>query len=355
MIIETPAMMLDMRRIKKNIANQQEMADMQSVKLRPHIKTHKMPELAKLQLSRGAVGITCASLSEAECMAASGINDIFIAYQIIGKNKLERLMALSEKVRVITGVDSREGAAALSEMAGRHGLVAEVRLEVDTGMRRAGVWWENAVELAKYVAGLPHMKLSGIFTFKHSLYREKPTADNRLSAVEEVERIMFAAEGISAAGIRIADISGGSTPTSEFYLEYKGLTEIRSGSYILANNNAAYIAVTVISTPEAFRAVVDGGSKAFSGDFQLDAPPYFKKSHGVVVNHPHLSLVRMSEEHGVLESIDGEKPTGLHIGQILHIVPNHICTCMNLFESCYIVNEDGTIRREKIAARGMSQ
>ena len=127
MIIETPAIILDMRKIKKNINRMQEMADMMGLKLRPHVKTHKMPELAKLQIARGAAGITCASLSEAECMAEHGIDNIFIAYEIIGKTKIERLLDLIENTRVITGVDSREGAAALSEAAEKRGVTPTIR------------------------------------------------------------------------------------------------------------------------------------------------------------------------------------------------------------------------------------
>jgi D-serine deaminase-like pyridoxal phosphate-dependent protein len=359
MIVETPAIMLDMRKIKKNINHMQEIADMMGLKLRPHIKTHKMPELAKLQLSRGAAGITAASLSEAECMVKHGIDDIFIAYEIIGKSKLERLFDLMDNARIITAIDSREGAAALSEAAGKRGVTAEVRLEVDTGMHRAGVWWERAADIAKYAANLPNLKLSGIFTFKSSVFGEKPTTDNIAAAREEIGRLAAVTASLAESGIRVADVSGGSTPTAEFCGEVKGLTEIRPGSYIfgnaqnVSNSCAAYIAVTVISAPEPHRAIIDGGLKAFSGDYRLDSPPLFLQSHGHVVNNPKLVFPRMSEEHGVLETADGS-PTGLRVGQLLHIIPNHTCTCMNLFEHAYIINEDGTIRKEKIAARGMS-
>ncbi|MCL2703397.1 MAG: alanine racemase [Defluviitaleaceae bacterium] len=366
MIIETPAIVLDMRKIKKNISRMQEMADMLGLKLRPHIKTHKMPELAKLQVSRGAAGITCASLSEAECMAEHGLHDIFIAYPVIGKNKLERLLDLMEKARIITGVDSREGAAALSDAAGRRGVTAEVRIEIDTGMRRTGVHWEKAAELAVYVASLPNIKLTGIFTFKSSVLNEEPTTDNAAAAREENGRMAFAAKQIAEAGVKITNISGGSTPTAQYCGEDKALTEFRPGSYIFGDvmrintgavkpaDCAATVAVTVVSAPCSNRAIIDGGAKAFSGDAPLNNPPLFIKGHGLILGHQNLEFIRMSEEHGVIETKDGS-PTNLQIGQILQIIPNHTCTCINLFDHAYIINEDTTVRKEKIAARGMSQ
>ena len=363
--IDTPAILIDMDKVLANLHKMQDFADSQGLKLRPHIKTHKMPWLAKLQLENGAAGITCASVGEAECMVAHGIKDIFIAYEIIGPGKLKRLVDLMEKAKIITGVDSKEGADALNRAALERGLIAEVRIEIDTGMKRAGIHPDGVLELARHITALPGLKLTGIFTYKSSTLKGQGTSDNKAAAIEESDLMAKLAETLSRAGIPLRDISGGSTPTARFTNQVSGLTEIRPGSYIFGDvqrinagamepqDCAATVATTVISVPAQNRAVIDGGSKVFSGDSPQNTSPLFIKGQGLITGRPDLVFARMNEEHGVIESLDGG-PTNLHVGDILRIIPNHTCTSMNLFDYVHVIEKDGSIRRERVEARGMS-
>lgn len=360
MTVETPAVVLDMAKIRRNIEDMQRMADVKGFKLRPHIKTHKLPELALLQLAQGAVGITCATLGEAECMAANGVKDIFLAYPVIGPTKLERLLDLTAKIRLIASVDSREGALALSDAAVKRGITVEVRLEIDAGMHRAGVPYAEAVPMAGFINGLPNVNFTGIYTFKSNIYKETPTADNKSAAAEENAVMAETAKLIREAGIPIADVSGGSTPTAAFAGDSPGLTEIRPGTYIFGDamrlktgavepeRCAAVVEVTVISVPTKTRAVIDGGSKTFAGDISPNQPPLFLKGYGHIIGRDDLTIVRLSEEHGVIEAAGG---IGLTVGDRLRVIPNHICTAINLQEYVYIHDEDGGVRKVKIEAR----
>ena len=207
--------------------------------LRPHIKTHKMPYFARLQLEAGAAGITCAKVSEAEVMADGGAEDIFLAYPMVGDFRIKRALALSRRVRrLILAVDSLEGAKALSGAAEAAGLTLEVRLEVDTGAQRTGVLQDHAVDLAKAVAALPNLRLTGIYTFKSLVLHGAPTQDNAAAGKEEAQLMYDVAQAIRAAGVAVQDISVGSTPTWRQAAETGLVTEVRPGTYIFGGLDA---------------------------------------------------------------------------------------------------------------------
>src|SRR5690554_4029622 len=163
--VETPCILIDVEVMKSNIARMTAIARRNGVGLRPHVKTHKIPQIAQMQIESGATGITVAKVSEAEIMACYGIDDIFIAYPIIGAGKIQRVLSLNDKIRLIVGVDSLHGAKALSEAAVTAGKTIEVRIEVDTGLRRTGIPYDKVCELIKDMAVLEGLNITGIYTF----------------------------------------------------------------------------------------------------------------------------------------------------------------------------------------------
>lgn len=211
--LETPCVVLDTRMAEENIKKMQAACDACGVKLRPHIKTHKMPLFAKMQLAAGADGVTCAKVGEAEVMADGGVDDIFIAYPMVGDFRVRRVIALAKRLRrLILGVDSLEIAKPLSAAAVEAGVTLEVRLEVDTGAKRTGVERDKAAALAVAIHNLPNLNLTGLYTFKSLVYHDAPTLDKCEAAAEEGELMQQIVESIRAAGVPITDISAGSTP-----------------------------------------------------------------------------------------------------------------------------------------------
>lgn len=366
--LETPCIVIDVDKAKKNIFAMQSAVAANGCKLRPHIKTHKMPLFAKMQLEAGAIGISCAKITEAEIMANAGIDDIFIAYPLIGEFRLFRALELQKKTRrLILAVDSADGAFAMSRFAVEHGTIFEVRLEIDTGAARTGICSESAVELAALINSMEGLKLTGIYTFKSLVYHGQPTKDNESAANEEAKLMSDTAEAIRSAGIPICDISAGSSPTGIQVAASGLVTEVRPGTYIFNDymtvmekcakfsDIAVRIYATVVSTPRNDYAVIDGGTKTFPMDILLDSEPYRYPGYAIVMNNDgsvnnNLQLRRMNEEHGMISAINGQ--TGLHVGDILELVPIHVCTAINMQNNVWL-SENGELCLHKVDARGM--
>lgn len=361
--LETPCLVVDMARARRNIETMQRIADTSGCALRPHIKTHKMPLFAKMQREAGAQGITCAKVSEAEIMADAGLEDIFIAYPMVGDFRIRRAIALARRVkRLILAVDSLESAQCLSDAALAAGCVLEVRLEIDTGAGRTGVPEGHAAALAQSIHRMQGINLTGIYTFKGLVYRGKPTTDNALAAREEGEMMAGAAEAIRGAGVPIREISAGSSPTGAALARTGMVTEIRPGTYVFMDvmlemegiaapdDRAVCCVATVVSCQHPDYAVIDGGSKAFATDVPLHTPPGNYPGYAIVEGKPNLRLSRMKEEHGILTAADGE--TGLAVGDRVVLWPIHVCTAVNMHNTVYLL-EEGTLRKQRVDARGM--
>jgi D-serine deaminase-like pyridoxal phosphate-dependent protein len=361
--LETPCLVIDVDQARLNVKAMQDAADAAGCRLRPHIKTHKMPFFARMQVEAGAAGISCAKVSEAEVMAAGGLDDIFIAYPMVGAFRIRRALALAKRVkRLIFAVDSLAGAESLNAAAAEAGLRAEVRLEIDTGAKRTGVPLREAAKLALEVSKRGNLNLTGIYTFKGLNYQGKPTEDAALAAAEEASLMADAARGIEALGIALKDISGGSSPTGIAAARTGKMNEIRPGTYIfkdlmLCDEHAARLsevavrfAATVVSCPSADYAVIDGGTKCFPTDIPLNAAPFFYSGYARIEGMDHLRLDRMNEEHGIITSVTGK--TGLSVGQALTLIPIHVCTAVNMQNSVYLL-EGGGIRRQDVEGRGM--
>ena len=359
---DTPCIIIDGERVARNIERMASIAREAGVVLRPHVKTHKSPELARMQLDAGAGGVTVAKVSEAEVMADGGVDDIFIAYPLATAEKVERALDLADRCRLLFAIDGIDGARILSAAATRRNRRVEARMEIDTGMRRTGVLPENAAALAAAVAAAGSIELSGIFTFRGSILDGAPTPDRRAAGLQEGRLMAEIAEGLRSAGFAIRDVSVGSTPTAEFACRVPGVTEIRPGTYIFNDRMqvaygacsledcAASILVTVASVPSADRIVVDGGSKTFSTDAAPGKAPFELRGYGEVAGTPDLVLERLSEEHGIIPTAGGHR---FRVGERLRIIPNHVCTTINLHDRMWMSSTGAEELRElPVAARG---
>ena len=357
----TPYLSVDGAKMQRNIIRMAKMAQKSGVDLRPHVKTHKIPAIARKQIEAGAVGITVAKISEAEIMADGGIVDIFVAYPLVAEEKIRQAIDLSKRVRLIVGVDSIEGARRLSAAADAEDHVLEVRLEVDTGLRRTGVPYEKAVELARRIETLSNLKLTGIYTYRGAVQDGAPTLDLEKAGGEEGRLMVSLAKRIREQGVRVDDVSLGSTPTAEYAARVEGVTEVRPGTYVFYDRMqarlgvcpledcAAEIVATVVSRPSRDLAVIDGGSKTFATDVQPGGKPLNLVGFGEVVGHPEAVLERLMEEHGMI-SLSGE--SDLRVGATVRIIPNHVCSTVNLHDAVYLTDEDGTVEVVPVAARG---
>jgi D-serine deaminase-like pyridoxal phosphate-dependent protein len=361
--VDTPALLIDLDIVWRNLKRMQEKADKCGVALRPHIKTHKIPELAHLQMGLGAIGVTVAKVSEAEVMAEAGIEDIFIANQVVSEKKLNRLAALSKKVNISVGLDSTPAAENLSAIFAPSGLTIEYLIEINSGLNRCGVLpGRDAVDLYQAINGLPSLRFKGIFTHAGQVY-----GAGSLSEVMEVSRheskiMVETARALEQAGTSAEIVSVGSTPTMKVWQGHEGVNEIRPGNYIFhdaiqislgvatVEECALSIVATVISRPARERAVIDGGSKAFSSDRGAHGKE-MASGFGMVLGKK-ATLARLSEEHGIM-SLDPDEH--LEIGERVQIIPNHACAVVNLFDRAYGIRSGEVVEEFQIAARGKSQ
>ncbi len=361
--IDTPALLIDLDRIENNLKTMQQKADTCGARLRPHIKAHKIPELAQSQIRLGAVGITASKVAEAEIMADAGINDIFIANQIVTPSKLKRLAALSKRVNMSVGLDSAAGAKILSDVFSAAGITIDYVIEIDSGLNRCGVSpGLAAVELFKAIKHLSGLRFKGIFTHAGQVYGQQ----NREEVVEvsrlESETMVATSNCFKDIGVQPEVVSVGSTPTMRVWEGFAGINEIRPGNYIFLDaiqvalgvadpkTCALTVLATVTSRPARDRAVIDAGSKVFA----LDKGAHGKemlKGYGIVLNKKAV-LDRLSEEHGVMMLDSNE---ALEVGETIRIIPNHACTVINLSDKAYVIRRGKVAAELLIAARGKVQ
>jgi D-serine deaminase-like pyridoxal phosphate-dependent protein len=350
--------------MQQNILGMADVAESRGVVLRPHVKTHKIPSIARRQKQAGASGITVAKVSEAEVMADGGLDDIFVAYPLVTKGKIQRAIGLAKRgVRVILGIDSPSGARKLSSLAKDEGITLEVRLEVDSGLGRTGVPRAEAASLAQDISALENLDLTGVYTYRGAVLEDGSPATNLEEAGRLEGKFMVSvAEEIREAGVPIEDVSLGSTPTAEHAAGVDGVTEIRPGTYVFydrmqaalgacsLSDCALRVVATVASRPRPNLAIIDGGSKTFATDVQPKVAPLNLTGFGYVVGHPGAVLERVTEEHGML-SVDED--SDLRVGDTVEIIPNHVCSTVNLHDEVCVLAADGSTEKVRVAARGM--
>ena len=356
--LDTPLIAVDLDLLERNIAEMASLAASYGVSLRPHAKTHKSPHIARMQLDAGAVGLTCAKLGEAEVLVDQGaVTAMLIAYPVVGDIKIQRLLRLLDRARVVVAVDTYQAAAPLSEAVSARERTLDIYLEVNTGQDRAGARaGQEAVELAVAIASLPGLRLTGVMT--HEGHAGFSAPDDIATIAENAgQALVDTADRIRGQGISLTHVSVGSTPASWFTPRVAGITEMRPGTYVFNDNNAfrhgrigpdrcaARVVSTVVSRPAPDRAIVDAGSKALA----LDPSPSHP-GHGYIVGHPGATIVRLSEEHGVVALPADE--TGFEVGDRIEIIPNHVCPAVNLTDELIMVRDGHVVDRWPVAARG---
>ncbi|SPF47198.1 Alanine racemase domain protein [Candidatus Sulfopaludibacter sp. SbA4] len=359
--IDTPALVVDLDILERNLGRVADYTKEHDLRLRPHTKTHKSPRIGKRQLESGAVGLTVAKVSEAEVMLGAEPADLLVAYPIIGRTKLERLMEVARRARVTVALDSTFAARQLSDAARAAQVEVGVLAEVDVGLGRVGVCpGAQLLQLAQAIEKLPHLTFEGI-TFYPGQVKDLDEAGLRaLAQVGEILHSILAE--FRAAGMEVKIVSGGSTPTLYHSHELAGLTEIRPGTYVYNDVNtvrsggcamedcAASVLATVVSTAHAGQMIVDGGSKTFSSDRLVNSS---EVTFGHVVEAPGARFHKMNEEHGYIDITRAERE--FSIGDRVHIVPNHICVAVNLHEQMYGLRGETVEEIWKVEGRGKLQ
>jgi D-serine deaminase-like pyridoxal phosphate-dependent protein len=343
--LDTPALTIDLNILARNIETVATRCREHDIRLRVHTKTHKIPEIARMQLDAGAIGIASQKVGEAEAMVAGGIEDILIPYNIVGGRKVDRLATLCERARMTVAADSETTVQGLSEGLSAKGTSAGVLVECDTGGGRCGVQTpEGARDLARLIDKLPGLILEGVMTYP-SHERAKPFLD-------EVRGLFF------ESGLPLNTISGGGTG-SEATSKAIGCTEVRIGSYVFEgptrinrNTNppnpttcAERMICTVVSTPTSERIIIDGGQKTFTS--------YAPTPYGYIVEHPDAKINGMSVEHGHVDVSNVDHV--FQIGEKLSVIPLHQGMTTNLHDTVYAVRNGQVEATWTVAGRGRVQ
>jgi D-serine deaminase-like pyridoxal phosphate-dependent protein len=359
--LETPALLIDLDIMEGNLKKVADYGKKHNLRVRPHTKTHKIPALGRKQLDLGAAGLTVAKVGEAEVMLAAQPPDLLVAYPIVGRKKLERLIQVASKTSITVSLDSLGVASQLSEVANAAGIEIGVLAEVDVGMGRVGVPpGEPLLQLVQGIARLPGLRFDGIAFYPGHIRGLDEEGEQALRGLgQTLEGIL---QDLRRAGFEARIVSGGSTPTLFHSHRVTGLNEIRPGTYIFNDRNtvlsgccsfeecAASIMVTVVSTAKTGQMIVDGGSKTFSSDRPGAGT---EVSFGRLVNAPDAVFTKMNEEHGYIDL--HRTAQKFAVGERVRIIPNHVCVAMNLHECVYGIRGDTVEQVWRVDGRGKLQ
>ncbi len=339
--LDTPSVLIDLDIMQRNIQRMQARCDDIGLKFRPHIKTHKIPDIAKMQLEAGAVGIACQKVTEAEVFASAGISNIQIPYNILGPQKTRRLADLALYNNVTVSADSPTVVAGLSEAADAMGIRLRTMVDVATDIQRTGALVDDAIELAKKIEADEHLHFAGLL-----VYPSNPV--NR----PVIQEILQALDGV---GIGVDSVSGGGFGAALHAHEVPELTELRVGTYVFGDwgsvnkgwcsldDCAMRIRATVVSYPTEDRCYLDCGSKTIAAD-------RWDNAHGHIVEYPEARIYQLSEEHAHVDL--SACPRRPQVGEIVHVIPVHTCVVTNLHDQLYGVHGEAVEVVWPVAARG---
>tara|TARA_B100001093_G_scaffold516343_1_gene594894 strand:+ start:562 stop:1647 length:1086 start_codon:yes stop_codon:yes gene_type:complete len=343
----TPCAVMDLDVVDRNIKRLQSLCDEAGLANRPHIKTHKSTFLAKRQIKAGAVGITCQKLGEAEVMVDAGIEDILIATNIIGAARSGKLAKLQERVPLKVCADNPVSLETYAEAGRSAGRPVRVLIECDTGQRRSGVETPNeAITLAKIVCDDPWLEFAGLMFY--------PPLDGWPATQSFLDT---AKDGLASLNLIPEIISTGGTPNLKNIGTLDGATEHRSGTLIFndrmmiaagvaeVQDCALRIFTSVVSRASDNRGILDAGSKTFTSDLGG------LEGYGLILEHPTAQIHKMAEEHGFLELSECDKRP--EIGDIVRVIPNHVCVVVNMFDQLVVVNENRIADVLSVEARGL--
>ena len=349
--IETPALLVDLNILEANIQKMAGYFDGKKAKLRPHFKTHKCPAIAHLQMDAGAKGITCAKLGEAEVLAEAGIRDILIANQIVDESKIRRLAGLANNAKITVCVDNMQNISELSQAAEAHGSTVYVLVEVEVGMQRCGVdTKEEVLKLAREICTSRGLVFDGLQAYAGQL-SHNPSRSERIKGISEAEaKVLEIKDFLEKNAIPVNEISGAGTGTFDILGSREIWTEIQAGSYVFMDTdygrldlefeNALTVLTTVIHKRPGF-AITDAGLKVCCQE----------KGKPAVRDHPELSVLLLSEEHGKIKDERNE----LKFLQKLEYIPSHCCAAVNLHDHYYCVRNGLLETVWHISGRGKSR
>lgn len=365
--LPTPSVVIDQSRLERNLDRMQAAAAAGGKRLRPHVKTHKSVALAGRQMTKGAIGLCCAKLGEAELFADAGFDDIRVAYPLNPVNAA-RVLALMARTRLSFIVDHPEVARGWSAAMQAAGAVAEVLVKVDVGLHRCGIdpARPDAAQFVADVAGLPGIRLRGLLSHAGHAYGAASPEEAAVIARDEAGTMTTLAAAVRGLGAAVEEISVGATPTARFSATAAGVTELRPGNYAfydrmqVALGSAAWddcaltVLARVVTAHNGDRIVLDCGSKTLSSDLVRGPGP--RPGHGAVLEALHgsqpdesLIIERLSEEHAVVRLLGSSR---LQPGGLVRVVPNHACVVANLVDHAWLVDGDRVMERLPITARG---
>ena len=354
--VDTPALIVDLDALERNIATMAAAVAGSGVRLRPHAKSHKCPDIARRQIDAGAVGVCCQKVSEAEAFVAAGIRDVLVSNEIVGVPKLARLAALARDASVGVLVDDRANIAALGSAVRAAGASLEVLVEIDVGARRCGVPpGAPAVTLARAIAAERGLRFGGLHAYQGAAQHLRSPGERR-AAIEHAAGFAASTKAsIEDAGIACPTITGAGTGTFVLERDSGIYNELQPGSYVFMDadygrnerspeeprfEQSLFVWTTVMSTPAVDRVIVDAGLKAFAVDSGMP----------LVADAPGLEVIKASDEHGVVRVAPGSAAPAL--GAKLKLVPGHCDPTVNLYDWLIAVRGDRVEGLWPVAARG---
>ncbi len=352
--LPTPALLIDLTMLEYNLTVMSGFFNAHKAKLRPHFKTHKCPQIAHMQVKHGAIGMTCAKLSEAEVLAGAGITNILIANQVVDRVKIACLARLARQNQITVAVDDVSNLVNFGRAAIEMGSIINVVIEVDVGLHRSGVEPGNpALQLAREALTIDGIHFSGLLGYEGFAMFELER-NIRAKKVQAAMKLLVAtSELIQQAGIPVEMVSAGGTGTYDLTGEFPGITEIEAGSYVfmdtrynqlgLAFKQSLILLATVTSSNHPGRCIIDAGLKSLSSENGMPE----------IITPKGLRLLNLNEEHGIVEMNPGQENPD--VGSRLEVIPSHVCTTVNLHDRYYVIKEDLLVDIWEISGRGKSQ
>lgn len=342
--LETPSVLIDLDIMERNIQKMQQRCNTLGKNFRAHIKTHKIPDIAKQQIAAGAVGIACQKVSEAEVFAQAGITNIQLPYNIIGERKLDRLMALARDVQISVSTDHADVISGLEKAAAKNGAQVDVLVDVATAIQRTGAGAGKIEALAQQIVRSPNLRFGGLLVYP----TDAASRPMMLSALAEM----------NCSGIAVKTVSGGGMGGAQDAEKMPEVTELRVGTYVFNDwrswqvgycgleDCAMHIIATVVSRPTPDRAILDSGSKTLSSDTYED-------QYGYIVEYPAAKIYKLNEEHAYCDLSACEPDQRPKIGDQVRVIPVHTCVVSNLHNQLYGVRGENIEVVWPVTARGL--
>ena len=355
--LDTPALLIDLDTMEANIQTMAHYFKTVNADLRPHVKTHKTPIIAHKQIAAGAIGVTCAKLGEAEAVIHAGIRDVLIANQIVGEQKIARLINLAKHSEIMVAVDNPQNVHAIAEAAAAKGATVRMLIEVNIGMDRCGVEpGEPTLTLAAQIRQCPNLVFEGLMGYEGHTVAKPNRSERDAAAREAMQRLLDTKHYLEKQGVEVPIMSGGGTGTFNITGSIPEMTEVQAGSYVLMDSTyrnvegvgdhfdcALSVLATVVSRPDRSRMIVDAGLKVLAKEFGIPQP----------VGLTGVEMTGLSEEHGKIEVSD--ENVSLKPGDTLEILPTHCCTTVNLHDRYYGIRSGIVESVWEISARGKAQ